>query len=272
MICTKKISLVGYFRIYIVCMIKKIFRSELDLDNLSLKRSIPVEQVGKNLDYKKKVVSKPWGYEYLMFENEYVAIWILFLKHDFATSIHCHPNKKTSLMVLSGSVMTSTLDNQFVLHEGDGLIIEKGVFHSTKGTELEGAYIMEIETPVDKNDLVRLKDNYGRENKSYEGERFMTDNTHEYEYCDFHGCEFVNSTHSREIKNVKFTIVHDEIKNIFEEVNLLANGRYCFLDNFIGIKKTKGIPLVGELFDSDNLKSIREHLSNNDKRILLVVN
>ena len=61
-------------------MIKKIFRSELDLDNLSLKRSIPVEQVGKNLDYKKKVVSKPWGYEYLMFENEYVAIWILFLK------------------------------------------------------------------------------------------------------------------------------------------------------------------------------------------------
>ena len=32
---------------------------------------------------------------------------------------------------------------------------------------------MELETPVNKNDLVRYKDNYGRENKPYESESLI---------------------------------------------------------------------------------------------------
>ena len=33
--------------------------------------------------------------------------------------------------------------------------------------------VLEIETPINKKDLVRYKDNYGRENKPYEGKKKM---------------------------------------------------------------------------------------------------
>ena len=53
------------------------------------------------------------------------------------------------------------------------LMIRPGLFHSTKALSNNSATILEIETPIDKNDLVRFKDNYGRENKPYEGKNKM---------------------------------------------------------------------------------------------------
>lgn len=53
-------------------------------------------------------------------------------------------------------------------------MIRKGLFHSTKATSEGGISLFEIETPVDKFDLVRLRDSYGREGKPYE------DVSHEY--------------------------------------------------------------------------------------------
>ena len=51
-------------------------------------------------------------------------------------------------------------------------MIRKGLFHSTKATDEKGAFVFEIETPVDKQDLVRLNDQYGREAKPYEDSTF----------------------------------------------------------------------------------------------------
>ena len=41
--------------------------------------------------------------------------------------------------------------------------------YSTKCLSNEGCVLLEVENPVDKNDLVRFKDQYGREQKPYEG-------------------------------------------------------------------------------------------------------
>ncbi|BCV08216.1 MAG: hypothetical protein CM15mL4_2850 [uncultured marine virus] len=49
-------------------------------------------------------------------------------------------------------------------------MIRKGLFHSTKATSESGAYVFEIETPVDKHDLVRLEDKYSERENSYEDE------------------------------------------------------------------------------------------------------
>ena len=51
-------------------------------------------------------------------------------------------------------------------------MIRKGLFHSTKAISKKGAMIFEIETPVDKHDIVRLEDKYGRTAKPYEGSLF----------------------------------------------------------------------------------------------------
>ena len=123
-------------------------------------------------NYNTNIVKKPWGYEYLAYENEYVAIWFLYIKHNHATSFHCHPNKTTGLILLDGQAETSFLNNTNKLNPTNKIMIRKGLFHSTKATDERGAWVFEIETPVDKQDLVRFKDSYGREGKPYEDETF----------------------------------------------------------------------------------------------------
>ena len=51
-------------------------------------------------------------------------------------------------------------------------MIARGLFHSIKSLSKGGLLALEFETPVDKLDLVRFKDAYGRRSKSYEGREF----------------------------------------------------------------------------------------------------
>lgn len=123
-------------------------------------------------NYNNNIVKKPWGYEYLAYQNKDVALWFLYIKYGHSTSLHCHPNKTTGLILLNGQVETSFLTNTNKLEPTDKIMIRKGLFHSTKATDKRGAWLFEIETPVDKQDLVRFKDSYGREGKPYEDETF----------------------------------------------------------------------------------------------------
>ena len=115
------------------------------------------------------IVKKPWGYEYVAYENQYCALWFLHIKDQHSTSMHCHPNKTTGLILLDGAAEVSFMSDKFILKPNHKIMIRKGLFHSTKATSENGINLFEIETPVDKFDLVRLKDNYGREGKPYEG-------------------------------------------------------------------------------------------------------
>lgn len=119
--------------------------------------------------YKNKVVLKPWGYEFLIFENECVAIWHLHIKNQHSTSMHCHPKKKTSLTVLKGKALSNTFQHRNYFEGLSGTIIEKGVFHSTRAESFDGIDLIELETPPNKLDLVRLNDAYGRQKEGYEG-------------------------------------------------------------------------------------------------------
>ena len=119
--------------------------------------------------YKDIVVNKPWGYEYLVYENEYVGLWFLHIEKDQETSLHCHPKKDTGLIVLEGAVDVRFLSSTNWLGTGKKIMIRKGLFHSTKALTENGANIFEIETPKLKHDLVRLEDKYGRKATPYEG-------------------------------------------------------------------------------------------------------
>lgn len=150
-------------------MIHRVRLSEPDIKNLASKIP-PKEPEDKVLDFSRYVVNKPWGREYLMYRNNFVEIWNLFLQREQSTSMHCHPNKKTALILLSGKALFTTLNGSTELLPMDAVIIEAGVFHSTKAlSEEKGIELLEIETPPAKHDLIRLKDEYGRENQAYEG-------------------------------------------------------------------------------------------------------
>lgn len=124
------------------------------------------------MPYKDKVITKPWGYEYLAYENDEVGLWLLYIADGQNTSMHCHPKKTTGLVVLGGEVEISFLADKRRLRTTDKVMIRRGLFHSTKSISLGGSYIFEIETPKDKHDLVRLNDKYGRASKAYEGKSF----------------------------------------------------------------------------------------------------
>lgn len=124
-----------------------------------------------NINFKDLVVKKPWGYEYLLFENEFCAIWILNINYMENTSMHSHPKKATSLVCLDAEVSCNTLNHSYILNKLDGIFFAKEVFHQTQSISKDGSYILEIETPVNKFDLVRINDTYGRQGKEYEDKK-----------------------------------------------------------------------------------------------------
>lgn len=153
-------------------MIKQLRQSTLDKQYISL-RQYSVTPI--NADYKNLVVTKPWGYEYLLFENSETEVWHLSIQHQRSTSMHCHPNKKTALVVLEGRALFSSLNESWELMPMDVVMIDAGVFHSTQSVSKEGLRLLEFETPPMKHDLLRLEDKYGRTQSGYEGaDRMIT--------------------------------------------------------------------------------------------------
>ena len=114
------------------------------------------------------VVNKPWGYEYLMYENSHVALWLLHIRQNQQTSMHCHPTKTTGLVVLKGEAELSFLSDKKIVRAPEKQMIRRGLFHSTRAISDGGIFMLEVETPNDKNDLVRLSDKYGRASSGYE--------------------------------------------------------------------------------------------------------
>ena len=146
-------------------MITRAKLSIADKRSLALRS---IETAPMNIDLSKMIVNKPWGYEYLLTNTPLVEVWHLSLDYLMSTSTHCHPNKKTALLVLKGKALFSTLKKTVKLSPHDAAIIDAGVFHSTKCISKKGLKLLEIETPPMKHDLVRLKDNYGRADTGYE--------------------------------------------------------------------------------------------------------
>ncbi len=212
------------------------FLNELDRSRIRISRISKVKKSDKDVQfvqsegakkcnaqpetYKNKVVIKPWGYEFLMFENDCVAVWFLFIKSGHSTSMHCHPRKKTSLILLNGNAMSNTFLKRRYLKGGDALIVEKGVFHSTKSLSKPGISLLEIETPPDKTDLLRLEDKYGRERSGYEGiSEMQTHNLNDYSYFAFEETDYhLKHSYSKERFSISFEVFSngDEFKKHFK--------------------------------------------------------
>jgi mannose-6-phosphate isomerase-like protein (cupin superfamily) len=119
-------------------------------------------------EHRNVVVNKPWGFEYLIYESPEVAVWLLFISANHQTSMHCHPRKTTGLLLLEGEAELTFLADSKFISAPEKQMIRRGLFHSTRAVSPEGAFLLEIENPNDKSDLIRLSDRYGRVNKGYE--------------------------------------------------------------------------------------------------------
>ena len=66
-------------------MVRRINISEKDRESV-LSHECP-KNPDLDKDYSGVVVNKPWGYEYLMFQNHEVAIWMLYIKKGCSMSL-----------------------------------------------------------------------------------------------------------------------------------------------------------------------------------------
>lgn len=235
-------------------MLKRIKLSFADKRFLAL-RSIETAPI--NVDLSKMVVNKPWGYEYLLTNTPLVEVWHLSLNHLKSTSTHCHPNKKTALIVLEGRAMFSTLNKTIKLSPLDAVMIDAGVFHSTKCISKKGLKLLEIENPPMKHDLVRLKDKYGRANTGYEGRekmkivngsyiRFKSEKTHAVKnFCNNYLC-------------ITFLKNDNDRKNLLSKKPELA----IVLNGFIKSVDDKILCRVGDVLETKKLKNHKLNFKN----------
>jgi rfaE bifunctional protein nucleotidyltransferase chain/domain len=125
------------------------------------------------VDYVNKINEKPWGKEYLAYQNDEIGIWILHVDKDQETSLHCHFKKDTILMPISGCFKINLFKGYKILNILEYIYVPRNTFHGIHSYS-DNSVLMEIEIYTehiqytDKNDLLRIRDIYNRDKNNYE--------------------------------------------------------------------------------------------------------
>ena len=133
----------------------------------------------KNAYYDNRIVFKPWGHEYVVYRyKDILSVTLLNINPGKSTSLHCHPTKKTGFVLLDGKALIQLglwKSERKIYKSPTKLMIRTGLFHAIKCVSKKPLLALEFETPINKNDLVRFNDKYGREKKPYEqGKKFSS--------------------------------------------------------------------------------------------------
>ena len=140
--------------------------------------NLPTEE----LDHNEKVYVKPWGYEFLIYQNTKIALWYLSIKQNQGTSLHTHFKKDTQIIVLDGTLELGTSMTTLYFTEFDTIYIPKKTFHSLKSIS-DSCTLLEVEifakdvTYSNKCDVLRINDIYKRENVGYKSSVVETTNS-----------------------------------------------------------------------------------------------
>tara|TARA_B100000780_G_scaffold271044_1_gene231557 strand:- start:696 stop:1265 length:570 start_codon:yes stop_codon:yes gene_type:complete len=168
------------------------------------------------------------------------------------TSLHCHPLKKSGFILLKGkaSFQLGLRKKNTELHSSPSKrMMARGLFHSIKSVSKNGLLALEFETPVNKNDLVRFKDSYGREQKSYEGKKHTK--TIESKFIKFKKPQF----NKKQIYKIGKANISLEVHKNF--IKLLKNKNSTFfavLDGSVSDNKGRNVLSYGDIIKTDDLR------------------
>ena len=242
--------------IYMETLFLKVTEQELNI----IKNSQLEYNVSKKVDYKNVVCLKPWGYEFLAYESTKIGIWYLKINKGHRTSLHTHFKKDTFIIIISGTAMINLINNESIsLSTMKSLFIPKNKFHGLSCYSDE-VYIMEIEifskdiTFSDKNDLLRIDDQYNRKRTGYESSVSLSDELQDYFYLD--------NDFKKKIENTCISVTTlDQSIQLSSGYNILLDGEL-----YINGKYLKEGSLIDKLTESDNCsftKCLILSISNN---------
>ena len=207
--------------------------------------------------YDDKVVYKPWGHEHIIYKNRKdLSVTLLKINYNKKTSLHCHPNKKTGFIVIAGRALIQLglwKTTAKYYSAPSKLMIRTGLFHSIKSVSKNGLYALEFETPFNKKDLVRFKDDYGRQSKPYEGKNFTKKIN----------SNFIRFTKPKLGKNQLFKIkktnisleIHKNFKNLINKKNSTI---FAIIDGNVVDKHKRRVLSYGDIIRTGTLKKLSE--------------
>ena len=225
-------------------------------------------KLNKSNYYDKRLVVKPWGHEYVVFRDKNIlSVTLLHINPKKSTSLHCHPTKKTGFVLLDGKALIQLglwKSERKVYSSPSKLMIRTGLFHSIKCISKQPLLALEFETPVDKKDLVRFDDKYGRQNKAYElGKKFSNKNVNYIIYKKFE---------KNKKYNVGKTIVeletHFNFKKLIKQkdktIFAVLNGNVC-------TKNNKKLLSSGDIIKTGTFKKLSKVFKINKKLTVLKI-
>ena len=80
-----------------------------------------------------------------------------------------HKNKKATVISVNGSSAVNFLNNSTLLSKYERLVLRPGLFHQLASLDIakDSSIFIEVENSSNRNDIIRLKDNYGRTHEKY---------------------------------------------------------------------------------------------------------
>ena len=224
----------------------------------------------KSSFYDNKVVIKPWGYEYTIYRHQNkLSVTFLKINNNHRTSLHCHPKKKTGFIVIDGKAKIQLglwKETSEYYSAPSKLMIRTGLFHSIEGVSKNGVTALEFETPMDKHDLVRFKDDYGRRKKPYEGKDYskkIGENFIQFKKPSFGKDQFYKIGKSK-----IFIEVHKNFKKIINKKNSTI---FAILGGKIIDNRGRNIISYGDIIRTGTLKKISQVFKIKEKLVILRV-
>jgi D-glycero-beta-D-manno-heptose 1-phosphate adenylyltransferase len=237
------------------------------------------------VDYKNVVCIKPWGYEFLAYENNHIGIWFLNIKKGHQTSLHCHFKKDTIIFAIKGSAKIQLIDDEVVsLNEMSSMFLPHYNFHGISAFSDE-LFLLEIEIFndklqfSDKNDLLRINDVYNRKNTGYVSSVKVSDCAMDLEK---YGYFYLNEEQVLDVVGTEMKLTTFRADNV-EQMAHLANYQYNMLiegklfHNYQYLKEGSllspaviGTPTSSVQFPDDTIKvlSLRNMAYSNNAKII----
>tara|TARA_A100001234_G_C12572558_1_gene362463 strand:- start:236 stop:937 length:702 start_codon:yes stop_codon:yes gene_type:complete len=205
--------------------------------------------------YDNKVVKKPWGFEYVVYRDKNnLCVTLLNINFKKSTSLHCHPKKKSGFILIKGKALfqLGLWKKRSEEHSSPSKrMIARGLFHSIKSLSRDGLLALEFETPVDKKDLVRFKDPYGRQQKSYEGKKHTS--VLPQKFLKFKKPQ-IKKKQVYEFDNLSLNIeVHKNFKKLLKNK---SDTIFAIMNGSIVDKNSRQVLSVGDIIRRNDLKTL----------------
>ena len=121
------------------------------------------------------LVTKPWGFEFELFDNEAISIWCVsigkehksgYLFNSSSTSCHMHTQKTAKVLILDGAVELFVNNQPIIVNTSSPFTIPPRTPHQLQAYH-GNALLLEVELPSNRGDIVRFSDSYGRSKSTY---------------------------------------------------------------------------------------------------------